>query len=232
MNSLVKDLFADFVFLFYPRYCLACHGPLLSAEKMLCTSCLTALPFTDFHLHDHHALHDRFAGRLPVQYVMALLKFYKKSRVQHMMHAIKYKGASELATALGRLYGNKLISSTLKYDFQTIIPVPLHASRLHWRGYNQSLCFAQGLAEQLNLPLQEQTLVRVARTDTQTRKSRFRRWANVEHVFHVATPELIRDHHVLLVDDVMTTGATLQACGEKLLQAGAAKISVCCMAAA
>jgi ComF family protein len=162
---------------------------------------------------------------------MTLYKFVKESRVQKVLHALKYKQQPELGEMLGRIYGQDLLEGNYKNCFDLIIPVPLHNSRRRIRGYNQSEEFGKGLAHMLDVPCNDSFMTRSARTETQTDKSKLSRWENVNRMFHVVTPEPIAEKRILLVDDVVTTGATLEACGQALLDAGCRELSIACIAA-
>ena len=163
---------------------------------------------------------------------MTLFKFVKESRVQQILHALKYKQQPELGEVLGRVYGQDLVEADFKQSFDLIIPVPLHISRRKIRGYNQSEEFGKGLSAMLEVPCDDTYMMRAARTDTQTHKSKLSRWENVNRIFKVVDPKPILEKRVLLVDDVVTTGATLEACGQALLDAGCRELSIACIAAA
>ncbi|ARS37927.1 competence protein [Pontibacter actiniarum] len=204
-------------------------------EHYVCTNCSVKLPYTDFHVHgatELNPLQRRFWGKVPVRFAFSYLHFIPKGRVQRLLHQLKYKGAQELGEHLGQRYGSLLSDYAYSQHFDLIVPVPLHKHKQRRRGYNQSECFARGLGQSMQLPCHGQVLARTADTGTQTRKSRFDRWQNVEQVFRVAKPEQVQGKRVLLVDDVMTTGATLEACAVALLAAGAAEVSVATIAAA
>src|SRR5690606_27561964 len=173
-----------------------------------------------------------FRGRLPVSYVMTLFKFVKGGRVQQMLHALKYKQQPEIGEALGRVYGKDLIEAKYQEAFDLIVPVPLHETRRKMRGYNQSEEFGKGLAQVLEVPCDDHFMKREAMTETQTDKSKLGRWQNVKNVFSVTNPDPIAGRRILLVDDVVTTGATLEACGQALLDAGCRELSFACIAAA
>ena len=163
-------------------------------------------------------------------FVMTLFKFVKSSRVQHLLHALKYRNQPELGKALGRMYGHDLVTAGYKAHFDLIVSVPLHPSKKRRRGYNQSEEFGKGLAEILDIPCSDTYLRRLIKTDTQTRKSRLNRWKNVSEVFEVSRVEKINGQRILLVDDVVTTGATLEASGKALLDAGCKELSIACIA--
>ncbi|WP_233555599.1 ComF family protein [Pontibacter oryzae] len=228
-------MFEDVLSLLFPESCYACSGALARGEKFICTNCSIKLPYTDFHVHgatEHNPLQRRFWGKVPVRFAFAYLYFVPKGRVQRLLHQLKYKGAQELGEHLGQRYGSLLSDHQYNQHFDVIVPVPLHKYKMRRRGYNQAESFGLGLSQSMNLPSYGHALVRKANTATQTRKNRFDRWKNVEDVFQVPRPEQVRDKHVLLVDDVMTTGATLEACAVVLLAAGAKEVSVVTIAAA
>ncbi len=231
---MLRPLLADFWALFFPRPCLACREPLLAGEAHLCTACRTELPYTDYHLLPpaQNPLARRFWGKLPVHHTLSYLRFLRYGRVQELLHQLKYRGQSQVGNALGQLYGAELAAAGLAREFDLIVPVPLHRRKLARRGYNQAEAFATGLALALPCPSAAHTLRRTEHTASQTRKSRAARWQNVATVFEVAKPEDITGRRILLVDDVLTTGATLEACGAVLLAAGAQAVSIATIACA
>lgn len=190
------------------------------------------MPKSYYHLQSDNPFFQKFRGRLPVKHVMTLFKFVKESRVQQILHALKYKQQPELGEVLGRVYGQDLVEANFKKSFDLIIPVPLHVSRRRIRGYNQSEEFGKGLSTMLEVPCDDTYMMRAAKTDTQTHKSKLSRWENVNRIFKVVDPKPILEKRVLLVDDVVTTGATLEACGQALLDAGCRELSIACIAAA
>lgn len=199
---------------------------------MLCTRCILELPKTDHHKVIDNNIRSRLTGRLPITYGMAFLKFRKTGIVQHILHQLKYNNHPEIGVRLGKLYGKELTDSGYGEKFDLIIPIPLHKSRLRMRGYNQSAKFAEGLSGSLKIPWDESIAERIKRTTTQTRKTKIERWENVKDVFVIKCPEKVRGKRVLLVDDVITTGATLEACGNKLMDYGCTEISIVCIAEA
>jgi ComF family protein len=222
----------DFVSLFFPRYCLSCHGSLVKGEEMICTRCMLEMPQTDFHMKHSNSLRERLQMRFPLHYAMALFRFSKSGRVQEMLHTLKYKNQPELGVSLGKMYGEKLLSSGYQAAWDMIVPVPLHSSRQRKRGYNQSSKFAEGLSEKLHIPVVEDALVRRVKTETQTKKSKLNRWENVKLVFELKSLVFPPRSRVLLVDDVVTTGATLEACTNVLLTEGCESVSIACIAEA
>lgn len=227
-----RELCADFVSLFYPNYCLGCSSALYKGEEIICTRCIRELPKTGYALDPQNPVMLRLAGRLPLKFGLAFLKFRKTGLVQHLLHQLKYNNHPEVGVRLGKLFGKELTESGMANEIDLIVPVPLHASRKRRRGYNQSAKFAEGLSYALGIPWNESVSSRVVRTKTQTRKSKVERWENVKDVFAIEHPEEIYGLRILLVDDVMTTGATLEACGKQLLQAGCTELSVACLAEA
>lgn len=222
----------DFISLFYPNYCVGCSESLVRGEEIICTRCILEMPQTQSHEDSENPLLRRMSGRIPVAEVLAAFRFTKRGRIQKVLHALKYKNNPEIGIALGRFYGQKLKDSNKPLPFDLIIPVPLHDARLRKRGYNQSAKFAEGLAEKLNIPLGTDVVSRNVRTSTQTRKTKVERWENVARVFKVVSPPVVTGKHILLVDDVVTTGATIEACGSVLVQSGARLVSIACIAVA
>lgn len=222
----------DFLALFYPRVCVACHASLIKGEEVLCTSCLMQLPKTAYHRFDQNPVHTRLAGRLPLQFASAFLKFRKGGLVQNLLHELKYNNRPEIGVRMGHLYGMELMESGMASSFDVIIPVPLHASRMRKRGYNQSAKFAEGLSDALHIQWEESISLRMSATNTQTRKGRADRWSNVKDAFAVGEIDKVAGKRILLVDDVITTGATIEACGHHLVEAGCASLSVACIAEA
>jgi ComF family protein len=229
MNS--KEILLDFMYLFFPNYCRGCEESLVKGENIICTRCMMDLPKSNYHREKENPFFQKFSGRLPVKFVMTLFKFVKRGKVQHLLHALKYKNQPEIGVQLGRVYASDLIEENYKDQFDVIVPVPLHPSKKRKRGYNQSEEFGKGLAEILEIQCTEKFLKRIKSTTTQTKKSRLNRWENVSDVFEVAERDQLQGKRILLVDDVVTTGATLEACGMKLLAAGCAEISIACIAA-
>lgn len=225
---------ADFIGLIFPRVCLACTEPLARGEDHLCTGCRAALPYTDYHLlpEAENPLARRFWGKVPVRHALSYLRFLRRGRVQHLLHQLKYQGQQDVGRVLGRWYGAELARHGLAPDFDLIVPVPLHPRKLARRGYNQSDSFAEGMALGLGVSWSPLALRRTENTTSQTRKNRTERWQNVAEVFEVAAPDLVQQQRILLVDDVLTTGATLEACAAVLLAAGCREVSIATIACA
>ncbi len=214
--------------LFYPRLCIACNGNLAVNETFLCTHCLLHLPQTYFHTLPEHHLSKVFWGRIPLEQALAFLYFKKGNAVQHILHEIKYKDNKELAVFIGQYYGSILQQAGLNVD--GIAAIPLHKSKQRIRGYNQSELIVQGLSASLDAENMSHYIMRHKATETQTKKQRFERWENVEDVFEVTATSAFAHKHILLVDDVITTGATIEACGKKILAIEGCKLSVASIA--
>jgi ComF family protein len=229
-NSLFAEIVTDFVALFFPRYCRGCESALVRGEELICTECILEMPRSDYHINKENSFYKRINGRIPVKYVMTLFKFVKGSRVQQILHALKYQNQPEIGKLLGRVYGNELKNSGYASEFDLIIPVPIHSSRRRKRGYNQSDEFGKGLSEILEIPCSDVVMERKSKTETQTKKSKLQRWENVSEVFGVLKPNEIQGKKILLVDDVVTTGATLEACGKLLVDFGCKELSIVCIA--
>ncbi|GAB4031552.1 ComF family protein [Spirosoma gilvum] len=234
MFRFIRPVLTDFVDLLFPQLCLGCNNPLGFSEKVLCTHCRINLPETGQHRepYDQNLL-NKFAGKVPVQFLASYMYFNKGGIVQKLIHGIKYKGHKEAAKEIAGWYGHQLKSeSTIGETIDVILGVPLHKSRLQQRGYNQADWIADGLAESLTIPFRTDVLVRQRFKSSQTHKNRLERWENVKTVFRVIYPDAIKGKHVLVVDDVLTTGATLEACAIELLNAGCTAVSVLTLATA
>ncbi len=218
--------------LFYPKLCLSCGRNLPPGTLKICLDCRSDLHYTDHHLYLENHFSDRLFGRIPFYAAAGLFVFRKGGRVQPLIHALKYKGNHQLGVELGRQHGLVLRESEFFADIDWILPVPLHIKKKRLRGYNQSAMYAQGLSEAMNVPYSDRILIRKTYTETQTKKGMDDRFKNVHSVFDVAKPELIRQKHVLIVDDVMTTGATLESCAKAVLAKVEARISFATIAIA
>lgn len=228
--NLKQSYLADFVSLLFPDLCAACGESLVANEKLICTQCRLNLPYTNFHQQPDNIVAQQFWGKIKLQAAYALFYFGKGGKVQNLVHALKYKGQWEVGELLGQMAGAQLVKNEIFKSVDVVIPVPLHKKRLKQRGYNQAECFARGIALQLNAEMVTNSLLRPTATETQTHKSRFERFDNMRDVFVIKYPEKLENKHVLLVDDVVTTGSTLEACGIKLLEIEGVKLSVATIA--
>lgn len=228
----IKALADDFISLLFPELCLACGTALVRGEKVLCTGCMVAIARTDFHRRRDNTLEKIFWGRCLVERAAAFSVYNRGSRIRRLIHLLKYKGRKDIGVAMGRLYGAVLAESGFMDGVDIIIPVPLHPSRLRTRGYNQSECIAAGLTEKTGVPHDTGLLLRTSGTSSQTKRRRYERWENVEGLFTVTSPGKAEGKHLLLVDDVITTGSTMEACINALHEAAEVKVSVIALAAA
>ncbi|MBR2196148.1 MAG: ComF family protein [Salinivirgaceae bacterium] len=227
----IQLLGTDLLSLFTPPKCCACGNALVRGENMLCTHCIMKMPKTNFHKVRGNMVEKSFWGRVPIEYATSYFFFLKSSDFQHLLHALKYNGRSDIGIYLGKHFGHELIRQPEFCHFDSIIPVPLHPDKLRKRGYNQSEMFARGLSKSMNIPVETKVLERTTFTETQTHKSRIERWENVKSVF-AANPNInLNGKHILLVDDVLTTGATIEGCANALLEKNPMlKISVATLA--
>lgn len=223
-------LLTDFLSLIFPTICAACGKSLHKNEDSICTYCMYYLPKTNFHLDSHNPVAKIFWGRAPIHSATAFYNFTKGGKVQHLIHQLKYKGQKHIGLTIGKLCGHELNYCDDFNTVNTVIPVPLHPKKLRKRGYNQSDSFAEGLAASMNAKVEFNVLSRIIPSASQTRKTRYNRWENVESVFKLNQPDALAGKHILLVDDVVTTGATLEACAHTLLQAPEIKISIATIA--
>ena len=218
--------------LFFPKVCAGCKSFIGANEYVICTVCRHELPLTNHHLNPENEAFKKFYGRIPVEHASAFLYFHKKGMVQELIHNLKYKGQEEIGTFLGEWYASDLNNSSLPKDIDVIIPVPLHKKRLKERGYNQVTNFGIALSENFKIPLNNSILMRKVYSKTQSKKDFLGRMDGIESVFDVAFSEEDTNKHYLLIDDVLTTGATLEACSKALLKIPGVKISILCMAMA
>jgi ComF family protein len=225
-------MFKSLLHLFFPPVCAGCKTVLVANENVICTKCRHEIPLTQNHLNSENEAIKKFYGRIPVEHVSALVYFHKKGIVQELIHCLKYRGQEDIGTVLGEWYAEELISSQLLQTVDTIIPVPLHPKKLRERGYNQVTEFGNALAKKLGIPLNNSILFRQVYSKTQSQKNRLGRTEGIDTIFDVTFNEKDHNQHFLLIDDVITTGATLEVCAKALLKIPGAKISIVCMAMA
>ncbi len=216
--------------LFYPNVCEACGEELVGNEHIICITCWKDLPETMFHLQINNPLEQKFFGRIPLEYGTAMYYFNKDSRIQDVLHALKYRNNIDVGIELGRRFGRAIESCTWLKDIDMMIPIPLSNQKMKVRGYNQSEYIAIGLSEIVNIPLNTTAVLRVKNTETQTRKSRSERLENMQSAFEIKDENELEGKHVLLVDDVITTGATLESCAMRILNIKSTKISIVTLA--
>ena len=229
MKSITRG-FTNLLEFLYPTLCITCSNRLVTQEKFLCIDCWHDLPVTNFHHHAGNKVAQLFWGRVEIENATAFFAYNKGSNYQHLIHFIKYKGYKELGFETGRRFGVSLLASTAFNSIDVIVPVPLHPKKQRARGYNQSEWIAKGISEAMEKTVSINNLRRNLHTSTQTRKNRFERWENVENIFEVTNPDEFRGKHILLIDDVVTTGSTLESCAFQLLQIENVKVSIATLA--
>ncbi|NQY10807.1 MAG: ComF family protein [Flavobacteriales bacterium] len=231
MNFILSKL-SDFLALLYPITCAGCNQLLFRNESVICTFCKHDLPKTNFHNDINNDVCKLFWGRVNIECATSFFFFNKKGKVQNMIHGLKYHSNQDLGTTLGKLFGYELKKSEHFKSIDVVIPVPLHKKKMAKRGYNQSEVIAVGISEAMEIPHNINTLIRVGDGETQTNKSKYDRWTNIENAFFITDNLTLKGKHVLLVDDVVTTGSTLTSCAEKLLEIEGTKVSVATLACA
>jgi ComF family protein len=229
LKTALQSYWQGFGGLIFPSYCAACGQALYRNESILCMGCYAQLPLTGFHNDPENEVARLFWGRVNVEHATSFMYFAKGSRFQQILHELKYNGQVQIGTALGRMLGSELKNTPFS-TADMIIPVPLHPSKLKARGYNQSELIATGISEILQLPLETGLIRRTMDKGSQTHKSRYERWENVGQIFHCRYPDALKDKHVMIVDDVITTGATLEACASCLASVTGIKISLVSLA--
>ena len=231
MRNLLQPI-ADFFYLLYPHLCLACGTEAPPYGKDICVNCEVTLPLSHYHKTKENPFTERFWGRVPLQTGAGMYLFTKESRVAHLIHNFKYKGKKEIGLILGHRYGHTLKREDQFKGIDCIVPVPLHWKKEQLRGYNQSEMFGNGLSESMGIPCIKDGLQRLEHTDSQTKKSRMSRLENMQGVFSVKNQKALVGKHILLVDDVLTTGATLEVCANEILKVPRTKVSMATMAVA
>ncbi|NCT17136.1 MAG: ComF family protein [Flavobacteriia bacterium] len=211
--------------LFFPNICRGCHKELIEGEKEICSICRHNLPIAGFHKNGSTEMSDIFYGRIPVVHATALFYFKKNNITQKFVHALKYKKAKRIGLIFGEWLGEELAECKEYQDINAIIPVPLHKKKLRQRGYNQVAGFGEKIALALQKQYIDDVLVKITPTTSQVFKERISRIFTNEEVFAVQNASKIENKHILLVDDIITTGATLEACAKKLLQIKGVKLS-------
>jgi ComF family protein len=199
-------------------------------ENLICTECYVVIPRTNYHNLEDNPVAQLFWGRCMIEKAAAFSYYNKGSRIRNLIHSLKYKGVREIGYELGRIYGLSLKTSGFTDDIDLIIPVPLHPAKKRIRGFNQSETISMGIADVAHLPLDVKSLARTIVSVTQTKRSRYERWTNVEGIFQVVDPVSISGKHILLVDDVITTGSTIESCTNALLKFEGVKVSVVALA--
>ncbi len=216
--------------LLFPRVCLGCQE-LLGAEKTLCSHCIHHLPLAVFHRTGNEELKDRFYGRILVKNATALIYFQKRGLSQALLHQLKYRGKQEVSSFFGKWLGAELADDANYNAIDMVIPVPLHKQKLRKRGFNQVAGFGKEIAKALKVPYRDDVLIKISKSGSQVFKTRILRF-EAEEVFTIQNLQAINNKHILLVDDIITTGATLEKCALQLLKANNVSISIATMAVA
>lgn len=229
MKKLARNI-SDLVDLFFPKLCITCGERLISQENYLCMNCWHDLPVTNFHKNQNNKVAQLFWGRVKIENATSFFGYKKGSRYRELIHYIKYKGLKELGFETGRRFGLILAQTPEFSSIDIVVPVPLHKRKLKKRGFNQSDWIATGIAEALKKPVSTDNLFRRVFTSTQTKKNRFERFRNVEGIFAINNSVQFEEKHILLIDDVVTTGSTLEACAVELLKLRNTKVSIATLA--
>jgi len=226
----LKNILSDTVHLFYPHICTGCGSDLLNSDSLLCLKCVTNLPTTNFALYANNPVEKIFWGRITLVAAHSEYYFSKNSLIQQLIHQLKYKGNTSIGFYLGELMGKSLADSKRFDTVDALIPLPLYPDKERKRGYNQAAIICDGISAVMNIPVIRNNVVRQRYTDTQTKKHRIERWENVAGSFSCKIPGLLAGKHLLLVDDVVTTGATLEACGSTISAIENIRLSIATLA--
>lgn len=222
-------LIKNFINLFYPKLCIICNNLLLENENYVCTICRHDLPILYFKNSKKNTILEIFYGKIPIEEANTLLSFTKEGKTKKLIHQLKYKGNESVGEFLGNWLGELIIEKSHFLDIDYIVPVPLHSKKFKKRGYNQVTKFGKRISFHLKKPLEENILLRTFSSKTQTFKQRFERFENIDTQFLLTDKNIFANKHILLIDDVVTTGATLEACSKELLKAKNIKISILTM---
>ncbi len=227
---LLKKYIQGLTQILYPLQCWGCGSDAVQATDRICVQCMTQLPQTNFASIENNAIEKIFYGRIPIEAATSLYFFSKNTLLQHLMHQLKYKNNPDVGEYLGKQLGIAMQKSNRFTNIDGIVPIPLSKKRLQKRGYNQAAKICDGIAEQLQIPVFEGLTIRQRDNETQTNKTRQERWENMQNVFVVENSTTIKNKNILLVDDIITTGATLEVCANELKKATNAKISIATLA--
>ena len=226
----IHSVATDFIHLFFPHVCAGCGSDVINIDHQLCLHCIADLPFTNFFEQTGNPVERKFYGRIPVINAASAYFFTKDSLIESLVYELKYKGNKAIGFYMGQMMGHLLQNNRRFNDVDIIVPLPLNARRLKKRGYNQSVMLSEGITSVWSKPIVTNAVIRKINTETQTHKGRITRWENMDGVFAVDEPSLLQDKHVLLVDDIVTTGASLEACGAEILKVAGTKLSIATLA--
>ncbi|HEV8080971.1 MAG TPA: phosphoribosyltransferase family protein [Chitinophagaceae bacterium] len=230
--SFKSAILSPLIHLFYPHVCAGCGSDLVNNDNLLCLKCINDLPHTNFAMHANNPVEKIFWGRLAITAAMSEFYFTKETLIQTLVHEFKYKGNKELGLYLGAMMGKSLLNSPRFSKIEALVPLPLFVDKEFKRGFNQATILCNGIGEILNVPVIKNNVVRKRFTETQTKKHRTERWQNVEGSFEINNIKELKGKHILLVDDVITTGATLEACGAEILNVEGTSLSIATLALA
>jgi ComF family protein len=230
MTPVLKNITNNLAQLFFPHLCAGCGSDIIDNKQTLCLYCIDQLPVTNFHMHANNPVEKIFWGRIPVVAAASYLYFTKGSILQHLLHQFKYKGNKEVGAFLGRQMGTAFIQSNRFSQIDALIALPLFTSKERKRGYNQAAVLCEGFSAVTGIPFLNNMVVRTISTETQTHKNRIERWQNMEARFELKSASALCNKRLLLIDDVVTTGATLEACGHELLKARGAQLNIATLA--
>lgn len=226
----LKTAIDSLLHLFFPHVCTGCGSDVLNSNHQLCLHCLTQLPVTNFFQQKDNPVEKHFYGRIPVRNAASNYFFTKDSMLQNLIHSLKYKGNKDIGVYLGKLMGKSLLTSNHYNEIDALVPLPLNPRREKKRGYNQATAICHGISAEWNKPVLEKAVIRTVNTDTQTKKDRINRWKNMDGVFAIKDSLAMRNKHILLVDDVVTTGSSLEACGSEMLKVPGVTLSLATLA--
>ncbi len=227
---LLKKLTSSAAHLFFPHVCTGCGSDLIGEQNLLCLQCIKKLPHTNFAQHPNNPIEKIFWGRTDIAAAYSQLYFEKEGLVQHLIHQLKYKNNKAIGIYLGSLMGKSIAESHRFKNIDYLIPLPLFAEKEHKRGYNQALVLCNGISEITQIPVMVNNIIRKHFTETQTRKHRTERWQNVVGSFIANNPDALQGKNILLVDDVVTTGATLEACCTSISAINGTKLFIAVLA--
>jgi ComF family protein len=230
MLKKILQYLQDFFFIIYPRSCECCSNPLVHNENILCSKCLVEMPRSVYFDNEKNPILTLLAGRVPIKSAISLFSFTKDSNYRKLLHKLKYKNKPEIGILLGEELGAEMKKHEIFSQIDFIVPVPLHSRRQKWRGYNQSEKIADGISNITKIPVLTNNFIRNKETTTQTRKSKEERWQNVSGKFLIKDKDVLKNKHILIVDDVLTTGATIEACAEELLKIENLSLSIAVLA--
>lgn len=228
----MKDWFSSLFHLFFPRCCAVCGKPLVEGEEAICIRCNMDMPRTNYHELKDNFVECMFWGKIPLERATSYFFYRKGSDFRKIVHRLKYGGRKDLGVIMGRFMAAELLQTAFFEGMDVIVPVPLHPRKRRARGYNQSECIARGVSQVTSIPMDTSSAIRETHTQTQTHKTTYERWENVDGIFKVHHPERFIGKHVLIVDDVLTTGATTTACANAFSGVAGIRISVLTLAVA